>query len=139
MTLVQKLQKLLSNKTVRYSIAILVLVLIVLVLYLTFVTDVKGVEAFQDNGSKPEFIMYYADWCPHCTKAKPGFMDLMKDPEISDKVVLRMVNADTDQEEVKNAGVSGFPTFIWRVEGQNKNYEGARNKDGYKAFIMENM
>ena len=136
MTLVDQIKKGLSKRSIRYFIAVFVLVLIVLILYLTFVTDVKGVEMFESGGSKPEFIMYYADWCPHCKNAKPGFMELMKDPEITEKVVVRMVNADTEQEEVKNANVDGFPTFILRTNGNPKKYEGARSKNGYKEFIM---
>jgi thiol-disulfide isomerase/thioredoxin len=138
MTLVDKIRSALSKRTVRYTIAIIVLVLIVLILYLTFVTDIKGVEMFESSGPKPEFVMYYADWCPHCQKAKPGFMDLMKDAAVSEKVVVRMVNADTEQEEVKNAGVTGFPTFIMKVNGENKTYEGPRTLSGYKQFIMTN-
>jgi thiol-disulfide isomerase/thioredoxin len=136
MSAVDWIKKQLSNRTVRYGLALFVLILIVLILYLTFVTDVKGVEMFQST-DKPEFIMYYADWCPHCQKAKPGFMTLMKDPEVTEKVIVRMVNADTEKEEVKNAGVSGFPTFILRVNGEPKTYEGARSVEGYKAFINQ--
>ena len=100
-------------------------------------------EMFQGGASENVFTMYYADWCPHCKDAKPEFDTLVKKSPVTvgDKTCkIRMISSDENPEIMKAKGVKGFPTFkLETVDGKDVEYPGARNTDGYLAFINEHL
>ena len=104
-----------------------------------------GRQGFQSGpaSSMNQFTMYYADWCPHCQAVKPEFSELAKKGEMTvgnTKCAIRMVNSDENPDEVKRAGVKGFPTFLLQTtEGETVEYKGDRSTDGWLAFINEKL
>ena len=64
--------------------------------------QIKGVKA---NG----LIMVQADWCGHCTSAKPDFQKLFNSNK--DKFFVGTVSND-DKEVVGMLGIQGFPSYF---------------------------
>jgi thiol-disulfide isomerase/thioredoxin len=101
----------------------------------------KGKESFKLNsgtvGPYPDvFTMFKADWCGHCKKAMPEFekaADMLKDSG----VIVKKVDVDQSPKEVKDAGVSSFPTFILEdgATGEKKKYTGPRKAEDMAKFV----
>ena len=112
----------------------------------------KKAEGFESQADY--FLdMYYADWCPHCVKAKPEFDALGSTQTIGGKKVLcqkfeyevlqkkggdawNNLRANKDENPV-----SGFPTIrLYSSDGkQVSEYAGDRTKDGFLAFLKANV
>jgi len=94
----------------------------------------KAVEGFQTS---PYMLnMYYADWCPHCTAAKPEFAKLGSTMTIGGKqVVCKAIEAEKNPELVKEA-VKGYPTIrLYDPAGKMTEYEGERTAKGFRSFV----
>ena len=100
-----------------------------------------SVQGFQNPSppSVPTFTMFYADWCGHCKKAKPGFIEFMGngDVQLGDKKVkVAMIDADSGNEKLNRMSVQGYPTFMLEMpSGQVVEYKGKREVPGYLAFL----
>ena len=100
-------------------------------------------DGFADKG--PEFVMYYADWCPHCKviEENADFKSFLTTPmNIKGKTVnMRMVESKTDEGKAATTKdiVKGYPTFILYKGGSPIEYKGAREIEAIKAFITENV
>jgi thiol-disulfide isomerase/thioredoxin len=100
----------------------------------------RGAEGFQDSGKKYDFIMYAVDWCGHCQKAKPAFMELGSSIKTNGATVSCMiVNPDKEPSKVRSK-VDGFPTIhLYDAEGKLvKEYRGSRTKEDFVKFLQEN-
>ena len=105
-------------------------------------------QGFQSGGnvappSVPTFTMFYADWCGHCKKAKPDFIEFMADgtKTIGDKTVkIEMVNADSGDPKVEAFQVKGYPTFcLQTTDGKVTEYKGKREVAGYLEFLNSSL
>lgn len=105
-------------------------------------------QGFQSGGnvappSVPTFTMFYADWCGHCKKAKPDFIEFMGDgtKTIGDKTVkIEMVNADSGDPKVEAFQVKGYPTFcLQTTDGKITEYKGKRETAGYLEFLNSSL
>jgi len=105
-------------------------------------------QGFQSGGnvaapSVPTFTMFYADWCGHCKKAKPEFLEFMGDGSktIGDKTVkIEMVNADSGDPKVEAFQVKGYPTFcLQTTDGKITEYKGKRETAGYLEFLNSSL
>jgi thiol-disulfide isomerase/thioredoxin len=135
-------------KNVLIALAVLavvvVVVLIVLGKYPHLFPGLK--QGFQGGGpapSVPTFTMFYADWCGHCKKAKPDFVEFMGDgtKTIGDKTVkIEMVNADSGDPKVEAFQVKGYPTFcLQTTDGKVTEYKGKREVAGYLEFLNSSL
>lgn len=138
---------------------ILVLILIIIVLglirlvYPTFTVGVginahvgalKGSVNFEafDNHDSPMLVMYYADWCGHCKRAKPHFEELIKKNLNGVKVMALNAEDKSNADLVKSQNIQGFPTIRWYPSGLNSDYkefEGDRTLEGFQDFISRMM
>ena len=94
-------------------------------------------EAFT-NETDPAFVMYYADWCGHCKRAKPHFNKLMDSNKSNVKVM--MINSEDKEntELVKSQNIKGFPTIRYYPKGLNENFEeynGERTFDSMLNYV----
>lgn len=106
-------------------------------------------DGFTDGGSSgggganPKLTMYYVDWCPHCTSAKPDFQSVMGNgtATINGKTVdIAMVNPEKDPDAAAGKPVKGYPTILYETPGGNiVEYSGERNKAGFMEFLNENV
>jgi len=88
------------------------------------------------DGSKPAFVMFYAEWCGHCKSFKPDYERVGEAFQGSD-VVIAKVNADTHRELGERFNIEGFPTLKYFPKSFTKpeDYEGQRTTEGVIEFI----
>jgi thiol-disulfide isomerase/thioredoxin len=102
----------------------------------------EGVVA-TEGGDGGKFVMYYADWCPHCTTAKPAFQEFSKDGKVvinGKEVHVRMLEADKNKDEMKGLHVKGYPTFLLEtMDGKVIEYKGPRETDKYLEFLNKQL
>lgn len=98
-----------------------------------FNTQVSGFE------NADTFVLYYADWCPHCKTVKPIFAEWSKNGSVNiggKTVFCSMVEADASPEKVTAAGVKGFPTMLLhKANGQKVEFSGERTPEGWEAWL----
>ncbi len=103
-----------------------------------------SIEGFEgQEGSAPVLVMYYADWCGHCKRAKPQ-LEAAKG-EYNGKVKIIMLNAEDPENAsiLKQEDVQGFPTIRYYksgmpVAGKKSTYEeynGERTKEDFLQFL----
>jgi thiol-disulfide isomerase/thioredoxin len=97
-------------------------------------------ETFVDSAEKSyKFVMYYADWCPHCHTAQPEFAKLGAIQTIGGKKV--EIEAIEEKKIPESVKVSGFPTV--RLLGPDgaivEEYGGDRTKAGFQAFLEQKL
>ena len=97
-------------------------------------------EGFQDG--MDNFVLYYADWCPHCKTVKPAFQEFSGNGSVSvkgKKVACSMVESEKMTPADKK-NVKGFPTILLkRSSGSVEEYEGPRNAQGWKNWLESNL
>lgn len=102
------------------------------------------IEGFEGQGKNtPVLVMYYADWCGHCKRAKPQ-LEAAKS-EYKGKVKIIMLNAEEPEHAslLKQEDVQGFPTIRYYksgmpVAGKKSDYEeynGERTKEDFLTFL----
>lgn len=96
-------------------------------------------EGFEDSNAY-SFIMYYAPWCGHCTRAKPEFLKLGESQTISGNLVkIRLVDPKEQPNEVMpGVKVRGYPTI--HLYGPDdtllEEYSGDRTYAGFLQFLQ---
>lgn len=124
-----------------------IMVLSIVVIALVFVhligrgQEVLEHEGFQSSTTGPRFVMYYADWCPHCQTIKPAFTDFSSSPYSSagKNVDVQMVEEKEIPADVKST-IQGYPTFmLYKADGSMLEYKGGRDVDSMKDFLGQNM
>ena len=92
-------------------------------------------EGFE-SGTKT-FIMYYADWCPHCVSAKPELEALGSTQTIGGKVVQIQKIEEKDIPATVKPTIQGYPTIrLLNPDGTTMaEYEGERTKAGFLQFL----
>ena len=97
----------------------------------------------QTSGSDAELIFFFADWCPHCKKAKPHWNEVKQ--AYSGKVVngytmvFTEVDCSEETEEMKKTNaeyeIQGYPTIKLIKDGQVIEYDAKPDKDTIEKFI----
>ena len=86
-------------KNIIYYIPVILIFAIGLYIYRQYN---KPKEHFAQLSKQADFMMFYADWCPHCTHAKPEFkkvMDKLSSGELNGhKINVKMINAEENKE-----------------------------------------
>jgi thiol-disulfide isomerase/thioredoxin len=104
---------------------------------------VQGFAAAPTGGDGGKFVMYYADWCPHCQSIKPDFKKFMGDGTMNvngKSVKIDMVQPENEPEKAVGVDVKGYPTLIYSdASGKNVEFSGPRTADGFMAFLKEQV
>ena len=119
------------------TVVICVLLVILLVLVIYYVK--QNSEGFQDNAKKCELVVFFADWCPHCTNAKP-VLETVKNT-LPENVKVNIVNEkDTNARELMNKyNVRGFPTILLVKEGgEVVEFSERVNEESLNNFVANN-
>nr|UMA82692.1 venom-related protein disulfide isomerase [Conus ebraeus] len=83
-------------------------------------------------------VMFYAPWCGHCKKMKPGYTEaaqLIKDQEIPS--VLAAVDATKHRKLAETYNIKGFPTLKYFKEGEFAFDVNERDKDKIIDFVKD--
>ena len=96
------------------------------------------VQGFANPSEK--FVMYYADWCPHCQTAKPEMKNLGATQTIGDKTVAIEMIEEKDIPAAVKPTISGYPTIqLLKADGAVKaEYSGDRTTAGFLQFLKQN-
>ena len=97
----------------------------------------------QTSKSDAEIIFFFADWCPHCKKAKPHWEEVKQ--VYSGKVVngytmvFTEVDCSKETEEMKKTTaeyeIEGYPTIKLVKDGQIIEYDAKPDKSTLEKFI----
>jgi thiol-disulfide isomerase/thioredoxin len=88
---------------------------------------------------KPGFIMFYANWCPHCTSMVQTWTALHKKHGSKYSVhAIDCASTDAANKEIcSKFGVSGYPTIKLWHQGQLTDYNGGREFDDLEAALLK--
>lgn len=96
-------------------------------------------EGFQGSGLS--VVICKAEWCGHCKKAAPEFEKLVAASPITlsngKQATVKMLDADTDKEEVKKYNVRGYPTILIIGGADTTEYPGERTYQGVVDFLNQ--
>ena len=97
-----------------------------------------SIQGFANPTGK--FVMYYADWCPHCQTAKPEMKNLGTIQTIGDKKVAIEMIEEKDIPAAIKPTISGYPTIqLQNADGSLKaDYSGDRTTAGFLQFLKQN-
>jgi len=92
------------------------------------------------NNPNETFVMYYADWCPHCQTAKPEMKNLGSTQTIGGKTVSIVMVEEKDIPDAVKPTISGYPTIqLQNADGSVKaEYAGDRTTAGFLQFLKAN-
>ena len=97
------------------------------------------VEAFDNNDSEQScLVLYYAEWCSHCQKAKPEYQRLIE--EYNGNVKIMMIDCDdpSNKELVESQNIKGYPTIRYYpngLSGSYKEYSGERKYSNFAQYL----
>ena len=89
-----------------------------------------------------ELIFFFADWCPHCNRAKPEW-DNFKNSFNNKKVGLfNLTCTDVDCSEgnsplIQEYSIDGYPTVILKKDGERIDYDASISEDNLQQFITQ--
>jgi len=103
-------------------------------------------QGFQNPTTAPsvrEFVLYYADWCPHCKTVVPEFKTLAPNGKVvvgGQEVKVSTYEVGKEPEKHKAAKISGYPTIKFSdADGTTTEYKGARTADAFLEFLNQKL
>lgn len=112
-------------------IVVLVIVLVGLVGYYVYNNNKEGFKS-----EKPVVVLYYADWCPHCTRAKPVLEALKKN---NNKVDVQLVDCEANKEEARKQNIRAYPTVKLHNNGDVVEFNNNVTMENLLKWIEENL
>lgn len=85
------------------------------------------------------FCVFYAPWCPHCTKLEVPLTHLAKYYTHDSRIKITKLDADKYKDFGKSKGVQGFPTIKLYKKSKEYSWDGPRTIDGFKQFINSHL
>lgn len=126
-------------------VGLILLVSLALLLVVTIYIGMGSNEGFSSYGETNErgtFVMYYADWCPHCQNVKPLFKDFMGTGVVKVNgipIKVKMVEEKQIQKGV-DPDIKGYPSFLYSDSaGKIVEFNGPRNADGFMEFLKQQI
>lgn len=80
------------------------------------------------QANQDSITLYYANWCGHCHSFMPTW-DALKGFFKQHSITATQYEDKTHPEEIKSAGVRGFPTIKINKNGKEYEYRGPRDAD----------
>ena len=122
----------LSNRTNMFMVMGALLIITFVLFFITgkATNKIKGGEKHEAM-----FVLYYVDWCPHCKVVKPEWEKLENDTSIKN-VAITKVNCEKDEKAAEENNIEGFPTILFTHNNKVEAYEGGREYEDFKKFLM---
>ena len=104
----KKSSKMLNNLMSENVLTCILLVIVLGLLIYTVMIYRENFESLEPTGTTAKFVMFYADWCPHCQTTKPEFAKLKEELEANNnkinnvEVEVVMVDCVADPETAKD-------------------------------------
>lgn len=85
---------------------------LVSVLLISFLISLCSLYSFGDEEYKPTLIVFSADWCTYCHKAKADMEHDKKLSETIKKYLVVNANYDVDKDLVEGYNITKIPAFV---------------------------
>ena len=98
-------------------------------------------DIYQPSGSKDATVyFFFADWCPHCTKAKPQwatFKSAYDGKEVNGSTIKcnEVDCTDGSSPLIQKYGVNGYPTLIMLKNGDQISFDSKITSDNLTQFV----
>ena len=138
-------------------IAVIILILVILYVYQQYIApkmnpdyvankewEQSSSDSTSGSTSEVDIMMFTADWCPHCKKAKPIWEEFHNtyDGKVINgyKINIKTINCTNDNDpNVQNLldkyNVEGFPTIKLLKNGEVYDYDAKPDKENLKQFL----
>lgn len=108
---------------------------LVSVFLVSFLISLCSMQAFSDEEKRPTLIIFSADWCSHCKKAKA---DINNDKELSETIknyYIVMADYDVDKDLVDGYNIKKIPTFVIINKGMVNKKTGYHDPKDLNRFL----
>lgn len=135
------------NKLRRQPVYILYGIAVVLALYFAIKYLVTFVQEGMEVATKAEVLFFFADWCPHCTKAKPIVDDARAKYDgttVNDiAITFKYVDCTDETQETRRLmeeyDIQGFPSIVVVKGSKRIPFESDVSADALDTFISNSM
>ncbi len=87
-----------------------------------------------NDSSQSELMLFKADWCGHCKNFLPTWEKISKNTGLN--VSFKIFDSDKNKKEIDEYNISGFPTIMYKVNDKLIEYNGDRDENSIKEFIL---
>ena len=95
----------------------------------------KTSKSTTKSSPNPKFVLYYANWCPHCKVMMPEWEKLTESYKGPVRIHKIDCALDEHKDVAKKNGVSSFPTIILHQHGMPIHYKGKRTALAMKRWL----
>lgn len=142
----------------KYSRIIFIVLLVILFSYIgynsyqRFYKKTNEVKEFSDvaNANKrkkdAQVLFFFADWCPHCRKAKPEWEQFREeyDGKVVNEYTISCQPVDCTNEKdnqrtaalIKKYNIESYPTIIMLVGDSKIDYDAKVTKSGLEQLVL---
>ena len=141
----------------KYTRIIFIVLLVILFSYIgyngykKYYKNEKDVKQFSDvantNTRKKEaqVIFFFADWCPHCKKAKPEWQQFKEEYDGKEvnghSISCQSIDCTKDQDQktttlIKEYNIESYPTIIMIVGDNRIDYDSKVTKSGLEQLVL---
>lgn len=85
------------------------------------------------------FIKFYASWCAHCKSLAPKWREFSRELQqdySEEGIVVAKLDAVANPITKERFGITGYPTLLYIVNGSVYKYQGPRQVDTLKQFVL---
>lgn len=100
----------------------------------------KDVSNYNGRSAEVEIYFFSADWCPHCTKAKPEWSKFKSEFDgktIGDRSI-KLIDVDCSDGNsplIQKFNVNGYPTVIMKKDDDNINFDSRITNSTLTQFV----
>jgi len=156
------------TSTMQMGLIGVIAIIIIFLMYYVFFTGDKDSSSMDEEGSIPddemyseselmegmesgnkqaEVLFFFADWCPHCKKAKPIVQEVKNkyDKQTINNHSIRFTYVDCTNETqeskrlLEQYEIEGFPTLLLKVKNNVTKYEESPTKSDLSNFIEKTL
>ena len=130
---------------------ILAVILFTMLMVINFYNNtIEGFESsttdFENNinSSSKKFVLFYADWCPHCTNLKPVWNEVASSFNTNDKKMISVNLAEKTNEsnDIRDKyNIKSFPTMLLLNNDNStiEEYKGNRDKTSIESYASKKI
>ncbi|GAV04474.1 hypothetical protein RvY_14744 [Ramazzottius varieornatus] len=102
------------------------------------IEDSKQLRTFLSSEKKPTLLMFYAPWCGHCMRLKPGYSAAATELKNEAVLVAMDVNKPHNNDVREAFNITGFPTLYYFRDGKFQYpFGGERSHQGIVSWMRK--
>jgi len=104
--------------------------------------NIQNMANINQRDQTTDIYFFYADWCPHCTKAKPQWATFKSthDGQEMNGYTIQCVDVNCTEESANNSqliqkyGIDSYPTLIMVKDGNRIDFDSLITNDTLTQF-----